>query len=405
MKFYLKEVIMNAKSDEIVSFNLGKQPINNRFLKNKSDTSPSFKVEIIFDQKNNILKLASPFPVDQIKPQYNWITCYEPEAHLDDLIKIIVSLKEIDHNTVFSGFSFKDDTCLRRLNDKGYKNTWRIDPKLDLGIKDELANIETFQEKFTNEKANQIVNKRKKADVLFVRHVIEHAYDIDEFVLSLKKLIKDDGLIVFEIPDCLESLQNGNCSMVWEEHIYYFTEETFFNFLKKKGFEIIFSKSWYYSMENSIVAIVKKARSNDVEFNQNLYNRNVELLKNYKSKILVQKKIIKNKLSLFREQHGSIAMFGAGHLTITFISIYELKSLIDFVFDDNPNKENMFLPCGGIPIYSSNKLLQTDTKLCLLCLNPDHHEKISDKLAKLSDNNLIIGSIFPESKNYVEKIL
>ena len=119
---------------------------------------------------------------------------------------------------------------MRRLNDKGYKNTWRIDPKLDLGIKDELANIETFQEKFTNEKANQIVNKRKKADVLFVRHVIEHAYDIDEFVLSLKKLIKDDGLIVFEIPDCLESLQNGNCSMVWEEHIYYFTEETFFIF-------------------------------------------------------------------------------------------------------------------------------------------------------------------------------
>ena len=226
---------MKSEKSNLDILDIGLQPISNRFLEKKDQTSPFFKIELGLDKKINVIKLLNPFPIEEIRPRYDWITCFEPEGHLDELIDIILNFKKINTNTKFYGFSFKDDSCLERLRKKGYQNTWRINPEKDLNITDKFSNVETYQLKFTVKNAKKIVAKRKPADVFIVRHVLEHSYNIDEFLQASKVLTQKDGLIVFEIPDCLKPLSSGNCTMIWEEHIYYFTEKTFVNFLSKNG--------------------------------------------------------------------------------------------------------------------------------------------------------------------------
>ena len=85
----------------------------------------------------------------------------------------------------------------------------------------------------------QIKEKYGAADILLVRHVVEHAYDISEFVAAIRLLVKSDGYIIWELPDCKKALLNGDCTMVWEEHIHYFTEFTFKQFLLTENFNII----------------------------------------------------------------------------------------------------------------------------------------------------------------------
>ena len=116
-------------------------------------------------------------------------------------------------------------------------------------IEDKLSNIETFQKVFNED----ITKNRKKngcVDVLIVRHVIEHAYNLTEFINSLKLLINDNGHIVFELPDCKKAFENGDCTTIWEEHTFYFFESSFKRCLLKHNLEIIFWKNWDYPLEN-----------------------------------------------------------------------------------------------------------------------------------------------------------
>ena len=104
-------------------------------------------------------------------------------------------------------------------------------------------------------------------------------------------------------------------------------------------------------------------------------------------------------------KYGRIAMFGAGHFTVAFISILGIEHLIDYIIDENPNKKGRKLPAGNIPIVSSDILHKKSIKLCLLGSNPQSHHKIIDKNKDFIDAGGIFSSIFPGTDQYFEDIL
>ena len=132
--------------NNIIDFGL--QPVSNRFTNKQNDKVPHFKLEVYWNEEIGCPAIKTPWPVKHIKPKYEWLTCFEPEDHLDELCEIILNLNKSKSNITFAGFSFKDDSTLLRFENFGFKNTWRIDPKKDLLIEDPLSNIETFQKVF-----------------------------------------------------------------------------------------------------------------------------------------------------------------------------------------------------------------------------------------------------------------
>ena len=208
------------KENKIINF--GKQPVSNRFLENDVEEAPRYSLEISWNNELGCPYIYNPWPIEEIRPQFGWITCFEPEDHLDELCEIVLNLKNYDKTITLGGYSFKDDSTLARLRKLGYTNQWRIDPVKDLSILNPLSNIETFQSVFNKFTAGKIIQQNSKVDILFVRHVVEHAYDLSEFINSLALLIKDNGYIIFELPDCKKAFTQGDCTTIWEEHTFYF---------------------------------------------------------------------------------------------------------------------------------------------------------------------------------------
>ena len=137
--------------------NLGKQPVSNRFLpKCGHEFVPHYELKLILNETAGNIYLEQPFPIEALKPRYEWSTGFEPENHLDDLVEKIIALPGIEQESVFGGYSFKDDSTLERLKAKSYQKQWRIDPNSDLGLSDSCASIETYQSVFCIEKAKQI---------------------------------------------------------------------------------------------------------------------------------------------------------------------------------------------------------------------------------------------------------
>ena len=389
------------------SLNFGFQPVSNRFYLVDSDRlSPKFPLSVGVDLKTGLIKLEKLFPVEELKPRHDWLTCFEPEDHLDELVEDLIKLPNINNDAVIGAYSFKDDSTIERLNDKGYNNTWRIDPKSDLSV-DKFANVETYQQVFTKKKAKIIKERYGAADLLLVRHVIEHAYDISEFVEAISLLVKPNGYIVWELPSCEKYLVNGDCTMIWEEHTHYFTKFTFREFLEKEGFCIDSLNVIPYPLEDCIVAVTRKEhnRNKGILSDRKGVDVEVERAKKYIELLNSNKISIPFKLEEIHNKYGSIVMFGAGHFSVAFISILGIEHLIDFVIDDNSNKKGKKLPGGSIPIVGSDILYQKNIKVCLLGLNPQSHYKIINKHKSFVENGGLFLSIFPGTDQYFEDIL
>jgi hypothetical protein len=394
---------MNLKSicaPEMVNplLDLGLQPISNRFLRDPDESEVMYPMKIGQCQETGIIQLTSPFPPNELVPQFDWITYSEPEEHLDTMVELLCNLPGVQDNSVIGAVSFKDDSTLSRFSDRGFK-TWRLDIHDDLGIAEKGAGAESIQAELVPSKTGDIIANYGKADVLIVRHIFEHVYDLIDFTKALRNLTTEDGYILFEIPDCTKSLDKCDYTTLWEEHLFYFTPNTFQIALEMCGFTVIHLENYPYAMENCLVAIVqtKKHVKKTHIADQDL---RTELLRGDKFAASFEgyRRDFQIFFSTYKDSHGEIALMGAGHLACTFICLFQLQEFIKFVVDDNPHKQGLFMPGSHLPIVPSSELVNNGISLCLLSLNPYSEEKvIANNQAFVSAGGRFL-SIFPGSK-------
>ncbi len=381
-------------------FDFGMQPISNRYLMNPDDDEYTYPMAVSQCSECGLIQISNPVPPAELLPPYDWITYNEPEEHLDHMVDMLCNLPGLTNKSQICGFTFKDDSSLTRLKKRGFKRTWRIDPKDDLGIDDTRAGIETVQHHFTDRAASRIVQRRGRPDVVIARHILEHAQDLRGFMKALKQLVSPKGYIIVEVPDSTQALKNFDYATLWEEHCLYFTPETFQNSFAFGGFSLVGLESYSYPFENSLVGIMRLQGDLASSFPAEQILEEERLrAQTYFDRVEKSRKTFNKYLSEFRHREGKIALFGAGHLGCAFVNLMGLKSQIEFFVDDNPNKRGLFMPGSHLPIYGSSALVKKNVKLCLLGLNPLSEERVILNNSDFTKSGGIFASIFPGSKH------
>ena len=380
--------------------NFGEQPVSHRLAQPGQE---DYFHPLKFSQcmSCGILQLTTPFPVSEIIPHYDWIVCNEPESHLDELVGYVAQLPGIEKHSKIAGISFKEDSTLVRFNRLGFENTWRIDPAIDLGVKNKLVGIESVQSAFTVEKACCVREKRGSVDVLFVRHIVEHAYNTKEFVEACKTLLSDNAYIIFEVPDSSSSFKYLDYTTLWEEHILYFTEISFRHFFHIMDLSLVHFRKIKHMHEDVYVGIAHIGASGEQSLSMRLLEKEKRSVKYFCDNYAHAKAWLKTHLSSLREDKGPIAIYGAGHRTCTFINFMDLEEHIDCVIDDNPNMHDLYMPGSHLPIYPSEKMEALGIRVALLTVSEPSEVKIIEK-SKLLPHKVDFYSIYPASKFRME---
>jgi hypothetical protein len=378
---------------------VGPQPISNRYLKTPSEAEELFPIALEQCATCGIVQIDKPVPARALVPPYDWITYNEPEGHLDDLTDIMTALPGIGRGSVAAGVSFKDDSTLDRLERRGLRR-WRLDMRDDLGVADWRPGygVETIQDRLTPAVADEVVKRRGHADILLVRHILEHATSPPSFVEALKRLIAPHGYVVVEVPDCSRAMDACDYTTIWEEHTLYYTPDTFRNGFQSAGLGVVRSENYPYPFENSLVAIVSPngaspASAPDGAAVERERRRGAAFGEAFNAR----REKVRSALRAHRRDRGRIALFGAGHLACTFVSVFGVEDTIEFIIDDNPHKRGMYMPGSRLPIVGSSALLEHDITLCLLSLNPIGEEKVIAKNAAFAERGGVFASIFPAS--------
>ena len=264
-----------------------------------------------------------------------------------------------------------------------------------------LASLESIQAALTPEKAREVAARHGLADIVLVRHILEHAHDPRQLVEACRNLAKPGGLLVFEMPDCRKVFDGHDHCFIWEEHIAYFTPATLERFLASLGFGGVEILVYPYPMEDSLIAVVTNGeREAAVPMAP---EGEVERLRGFSMAFQDRKARIHLAFDAMHAKGLRVALFGAGHLAAKFINFYGLERRLTRVVDDNPEKQRYFMPGSALPIHGSECLDRGEVDVCLLTLNPESEQKVVRAKAAFVKGGGAFRSIFSASPISIDK--
>jgi len=388
-------------SNEIqILINFGLQPLSNQFT--KIITNNEYRNLLILGQclDCGLVQLTEPVPFKELIPKVKWLKYSEPEEHLDNLSEILFKLGGLTQNPTAFGITYKDDSLLQRLSKKRFLKTWRLDPKKDLGIQQKGIASETIIPLLTNDVVKSLINKYGTVDLIIARHIFEHAANTHQLLDVLYNLLKPNGYIVFEVPDCTKQLKFNDYSMVWEEHVLYFVPETLINTIQYTNYKLVEHKLYSYPIEDSQIIIIKKKLNNKEKVNKIKPKKNIYIMaRKYSDTYKSHKNAIHTFLKDYSSKVGKISVYGAGHLAVMLINSMEIESFIESVVDDFEIKQGYLLPGTKLEIKSSETIVTDKISLCVACFSPKIEGIIFNKHETYINNGGKFISAFPMQLN------
>lgn len=227
--------------------------------------------------------------------------------------------------------------------------------------------IKTVIEFFGAELADRFANTWDvKADLLLGNNVLAHVPDIMDFVLGMKIILKETGVITIEFPHLMQLIDNNQFDTIYHEHFSYLSLYTVKEIFRSQGLELfdleelsthggslrIFAK---HVEDNSkpvterVAALLKK------EIDKGL--NTLDYYVNFQQKALQVKLDLTEFLTGQKRASKKVAAYGAAAKGNTLLNYCGIKNdLVSFVVDLNPQKQNKFLPASHIPVVDEDFL-------------------------------------------------
>lgn len=375
-----------------VLLDFGPQPPSNRFMPVGSAVTDAHPLRFGQCRACGLLQLVDPMPASMVKSRHPWLTYNEPEGHLDALVQQLAGLPGLTRDSHIIGLTYKDDSTLARFNRLGFGNTFRYDLKRDFVLDDSGAGLESIQAVIDDSLADRLATGHGKADLLLVRHVLEHAHEPQRFLRALGRLLAPGGRLVFEMPDCRKFVAARDYSFLWEEHITYFSPRTLGDFLQRNGYAASQTLVYPYPLEDSLVAVVQPAAGAGSLSEPQAVAADIADGDRFAEGFKFTRAGYRACFEALRAQGKRVGVFGAGHLAVKFLNLLALKDCVDLVIDDNPHKQGLAMPGSGLPIIGSAALPQID--LCMLSLSPESEQKVLAKQQAYVQGGGCFASIF-----------
>ncbi len=362
------------------SLEFGQQPASNRFLlPNSPEADERHPLSLGYCTDCSTVQLVDRMPIEAIRPRFDFLQNTEPEGHLDDLVDKLAALPGMSSAARILGVTYKDRSTLERFARRGMDNVTHITPA-ELLPGDVIIGLETLQRALSDSGViDRILRTHGAADLLIVRHLVEHAESASRLVETLRGLLKPGGRMMFEFPDNERIFRNANHAFIWEEHFSYFTRDSFYTLADRTGARVLQFERYPYPYEDALVAVLQFDAPHSEEKRPAV--EGIAALQAFAGCFSVERARWHAELSSRRDRGEKLAIFGAGHLAVKLINFMDLAQFIDCVIDDNPRKAGLQMPGSRLEIVPSGALAERGIRYCISTLSPESETSVRRKLA------------------------
>ena len=344
--------------------NLGRQPIANGFLYNKDFKNEYFfDLKVGFDEETKLVSLMEYVePNKMFNDEYVYYSSLSKTMQNHFMAAASVLKEQIAPTKVLE-IGSNDGVFIRHFSPE---TTTAVEPCGNFAKMTNDDGYYTYAEFWNTKTAEKIVKEKGKQDLIFSANCMCHIQDLDNTFTSIKEVLSDDGVFVFEDPSLLEMIKRGSYDQIYDEHAHIFSATALDNLLKKNGLKIFkVEKLTVHGGSNRIYA--KKNESNKWQVDSSVKdNLNIEReygLDNFQTYVKFAKRVEKSKKELIsllndlRKQNKKIVSYGATSKSTTIFNYCSIdQKQIDYITDTTKDKQGKSSPGMHIPVVGPSNL-------------------------------------------------
>jgi len=349
--------ICNHKIKRII--HLGKIALVGNFFKKKSNQR-KYNISLNYCLYCKHVQISERLSPDLLFKNYLWETGIS-KSNISLIKKILVKLKKlgISKKSKILEIASNDGSFIQILKKKFNAFAIGVDPAKNLAKKANSKRIFTINNYFNYKLSHSIKKKFSKFDFIFARNVIAHLNNPNQVFKGIENLLKDNGVLILEVPHLLNILNKNQYDNIFHEHVGFHSLRSIKdlceqNQLKVFDAEIIDSQGGsircYICKNKSKKSISRKTKNIlKIEKKSNLFSgKNLE---KFKFKIKNHSKNMNRLIHDLKKKKNKISVYGAsgkGQALMQFTKID--NKLIDYVFDKSKLKQGRFTPGTNIRI-------------------------------------------------------
>lgn len=360
----------------VVSF--GQMPLANALLTREELLQPeaTYPLDLVFCPICTLVQITEAVPPAKLFREYLYFTSFSESMlqHATDLAHQMIARRRLSQDTLVVEIASNDGYLLQHYRQCGIP-VLGIEPAVNIArVAQEERGIPTITEFFGDTLAERLVGQVGRADVIHAHNVLAHVPDLNGFVTGLKRLLKREGIAVIEVPYVRDMIDRCEFDTIYHEHLCYFSLRALAHLFARHDLVMtevervpIHGGSLRLFVTHdertkpggnvcSMLAEEAACGLDSWEYYRDFANR-VEKLRCSLRELL---------LSLKRD--GScLAAYGAAAKGSTLLNFCGIGgNFLEYVVDRNTYKQGRYLPGVHLPIFSPDKLLETQPEYVLL---------------------------------------
>lgn len=233
-----------CKSENLKQFlDLGFAPPSDQFLRKEQMHEPilTYPLEVMLCMQCGLVQLSfvvSPEVLYRNDYPYESSVTKTGRLHWAEFALTTAKQLELDKNDLVVDIGSNVGVLLEEFRNNGTQ-ILGVDPASNIALIALKRGIETINEFFDIDVANNIVKNYGHAKVITGTNVFAHIDDLDAFMYAVDVLLSDSGVFIFEAPYFVNMIKNLEYDTIYHEHLSYLSVKPIISFFRRFGMEII----------------------------------------------------------------------------------------------------------------------------------------------------------------------
>ena len=385
---------------------LGDSPVSEKYLTKEdlSETQDLVPLDLYFCLECTHVQLLAVVEPDFLWSDFTFKTSNNPALvdHFQDVAKRILNVLSINTEDLIVDIGSNDGTLLQCFKNLGYNHILGVDPADEISAEATLNGIPTMTAYMNDETADKILETHGKASIITANNVYAHVDDMIGLTGAIKKLLKKNGVFVFEVSYLLDVVEKILIGTVFHEHLCYHSVTSLSCFLESQELELIHVERGP-EQGGSIIGYAQHKNGNK-EVQKSVFDLiNLENEKKLNKPNTIRgmhrglekvKTEVSDLISSLKDNKKSVAGYGAARAGTTLLSYFGIGQELDFLVDDNKTKHFKFSPGDKLEVLPTSYIYEKNPDY-LLILAWLHADKIIQSHNRYLEQGGIFLKLFP----------
>ena len=264
-------------------------------------------------------------------------------------------------------FGCNDGVLLQPLADEGIGTVIGVDPASNVLSSIDDQRLTLINDFFNESVADSVVERYGEMDMVLANNVYAHIPDIQGATQAVARVLKKDGVFIFEVHYLGRVIDEMQYDMIYHEHLYYYSLLSAISHFARYGMVVFDVKPVPIHAGSLRFYVCKSGSKHEAEVSTRVSQLkqeelergfdNFETFRQFSDRVAEHKEELLLLLNRLRGEGCTIAGYGASGRANTIIQYCGLDHRhLDFMIDDAPAKQGVFTPGSHFRIHPSTIL-------------------------------------------------